>query len=620
MYRAKDAHRLFGQAVIVTEDVLQPGEMMTRVVFLCLAVVSGFFPIESSAAVVTEQWVARYNGPGNAHDYAKAMAVDEAGNVYVTGYSDGGASFYDYATAKYDAAGNLLWVARYDGPGGRYDQAVAVAVDTEGNVYVSGSSYGTGAATDYATIKYNANGVQQWVARYDGPGQGSDVVFDMALDAAGNVYVTGEADGGAGSRRDYTTIKYDRNGNVLWVAEYDGPGHYHDSARALALDAAGNVYVTGYCYTDNITREDYATVKYDAAGNQLWVAHYVGPARPPDSAYDAAEAIAIDAAGHVYVTGYSDGGETGYDYLTIEYDAQGNEQWVARYNGTSNHRDYAQAIAVSASGHVYVTGYSDNLWTRQDYTTVKYDGNGRQIWDAIFDGGAYYNDRARDIKLDRKGDVYVTGFRYGYRSQYDCATIKYDAAGNEQWVMIYDGPAELQGPVTPGATDNDCDYAYTLALDARGNVYIAGASFGSGSRYDYAAVKYSQEDTPAGANVEVVDAATGTTITFANVLAGGNTTVNLTQSMSLSLAGLNLVPAGTLYEASTTAIFSGPIDIAIQYQGDALTAAQERTLKLWHYEYATNGWIDITAYADTANNVIRGVSPGLSFFAVTVTP
>ncbi len=595
---------------------------MRRAAFLCLAVLGGFFPIELSAAVVTEQWVARYNGLGSADDYAKAMTVDSSGNVYVTGYSSGAGSFFDYATAKYDPAGNLLWVARYDGPGGYNDQAMAVAVDGEGNVYVSGHSYGTAATTDYATIKYNANGVEQWVARYDGPGKGNDVVFDMALDAAGSIYVTGEADR-SDSQRDYATIKYDRDGNMLWVATYNGPGNYHDSARAMALDAAGNVYVTGYCYSDNITYEDYATIKYDAAGNQLWVSRYIGPARSPYSAYDRAEAIAVDASGHVYVTGYSDGGGTGYDYLTIEYDAQGNEQWVARYNGTSNTWDYARAIAVNASGHVYVTGYSQNLVTGQDYTTLKYDGNGRQLWAATFDGGAYYNDCASDLKLDRKGNIYVTGYRYGYRSQYDYATAKYDAAGNELWVMTYDGPSEPQGGATtasPGETDNDNDYAYAMALDGRGNVYITGKSFGNGSRYDYATVKYSQEDTPVGTNVEVVDAATGTTITFSQVLAGGNTAVTMTQSMSMSLAGLNLVPAGTLYEMSTTAEFSGTIDIAIRYEAEGLTPSQEGTLKLWYYESATNKWIDITAYVDTTNNVIRGISPDLSFFAVTISP
>ena len=604
----------------MTKNAFRPAKLVARLALLGLVALSGFLPIRVSAAVVSEQWVARYDGPGNGDDCAKAVAVDSDGNVYVAGDSKGASSFYDYATAKYDPAGNLLWIARYDGPGGHNDHAEVLAVDGEGNVYVSGQSYGTGAATDYATIKYNSDGVQQWVARYDGPGKGSDIVFGMAVDAAGNVYVTGEADGGAASRRDYTTIKYDRNGNMLWVAAYNGPGSYHDSARAIAVDAAGNVYVTGYCYSDIVTKEDYVTVKYNPSGKQLWASRYVGPARSPYSSYDAAEAIAVDAAGHVYVTGYSDGGSTGYDYLTIEYDAQGVEQWAARYNGTSNSRDYARAIAVNEAGQVYVTGYSENLLTGQDFTTLKYDGSGKQLWEAVLDGGGYYNDRAHDLKLDKQGNVYVTGFCYNFRSQYDSTTVKYDPAGNELWIMAYDGPAEFQGAVQPGGTENDCDYTYAITVDEKNNVYVAGKSFGESSRYDYIAVKYSQEDTPAGKDVQVTDAAAGTTITFANVLVGGNTSVNMTQSTSLSVAGLNLVPAGTLYEMDTTAAFSGTIDIAIRYDDTALTAAQEKTLKLWHYEKATNQWFDVTAYADTVNNVIYGVSPGLSFFGVTVTP
>jgi uncharacterized delta-60 repeat protein len=603
----------------VSEQISILGVATKRLTCLFLLVLSGFLPVKLSAAAVTEQWVARYNGPGNADDHAKAMTVDASGNVYVTGYSYGTESAYDYATAKYDPAGNLIWLVRYDGLGQDNDQAAAIAVDGQGNVYVSGHSYTTGAGADYATIKYNEQGIEQWVARYNGPGNDNDIVFDMVLDASGHVYVTGESEGG-NSRRDYTTIKYDPEGNALWKATYDGPGRNHDSARAIAIDTAGNVYVTGYSYTDNITREDYATVKYDALGNEVWVARYVGPATPPYSGHDVAEAIVIDEAGHVYVTGYSDTPGTLYDYTTIEYDDQGIEQWVARYNGTGDNRDYAQAIALDASGCVYVTGYSQNLWTGQDYTTIKYDGNGRELWIATFDGGVYHNDRAHDIKLDQSGNVYITGYSYGYSTQYDCTTVRYDQDGNEIWVAIYDGPAspgtgELLTP--PGETESDCDYAYAMAVDDSGNVYVTGSSFGKSSRYDYATVKYSQEDTPPGTSVQVSDPATGATILFAAIDTGGNTTVSMTQSTP-PIPGLNLVPAGMLYEMSTTAIFSGTIDIIIPYEDHALSPAQENTLRLWYYEAATNKWLDVTAYTDTANNVIHGVSPGLSFFAVTV--
>ena len=116
---------------------------------------------------VQESWVARYNGPGNYTDNPVAIAVDGSGNVYVTGESSG-QDAVDYATIKYNSAGEEQWVARYNGPGNGNDRANAIAVDALGNVYVTGESLGQGTGIDYATIKYNSAGQQQWVARYNG--------------------------------------------------------------------------------------------------------------------------------------------------------------------------------------------------------------------------------------------------------------------------------------------------------------------------------------------------------------------------------------------------------------------------------------------------------------------
>src|SRR5207245_295507 len=109
------------------------------------------------SAQVRQEWVARYNGPGNYEDKATAIALDAAGNVYVTGGSWGSGTDFDYATIKYDSNGNQLWVARYNsGNGG--DSATAIAVDGAGNVYVTGWSSGGSTLIDYATIKYDSNG------------------------------------------------------------------------------------------------------------------------------------------------------------------------------------------------------------------------------------------------------------------------------------------------------------------------------------------------------------------------------------------------------------------------------------------------------------------------------
>src|SRR3990172_6892171 len=211
-------------------------------------------------AQVTEEWVARYNGSG-MFDGANAIAVDANGNVYVTGYSYGSGTSSDYATIKYDTNGNELWTARYNGLGNGYDYAAAIEVNASGNVYVTGYSVGSGTSSDYATIKYDTDGKQLWVSRYNGPGNGYDYAFAIAVDANGNVYVTGGSPG-SGTSSDYATIKYDTNGNQLWVARYDGRDNSYDLATDIAVDASGNVYVTGGSY-DSVTSNDYATIKYD---------------------------------------------------------------------------------------------------------------------------------------------------------------------------------------------------------------------------------------------------------------------------------------------------------------------------------------------------------------------
>ena len=603
--------------------------MMRRLILLSFLLPLFVLPCRVSAVEVIEEWVARYNGPGNYDDYAKAMVVDDSGNVYVTGHSYGSGSHYDYATTKYDSDGIEKWVARYNGPGNYHDTPKAIAVDAFGNIYVTGYSYGDGTSSDYATIKYNSDGVEQWVARYNGPVNGNDIVYAMALDDFGNVYVTGESDDND-SRLNYTTIKYNKDGLRLWTATYNGPGNYNDSARAITLDALGNVYVTGYSYGGAETRQDYATVKYDSSGRQLWVARYAGPSGPPYSAYDAAHAIAVDASGGVYVTGYSDGGETSYDYATIKYDSDGIEQWEARYNGLGDKYDYAHAIALDSSGCVYVTGYSDNNGTKQDYATIKYNSSGSQLWVATYNGPANNNDRACSILLDPSDNVYVTGYSYDWNTSLDYTTIMYDLVGNEVWVAIYDGPSYPGNVVTDtsdrdssiptvNGPDNDCDYAYAIAIDRSGNIYVTGGSFGNGSRYDFATIKYSQEDTPPGKQVEVVDLRAGATLTFDTVEEGGKTTVILTSDGPLSPDGLNLVPSGMVYEMNTTAVYSGMIRLAIMYDDTGLSRAQENALKLRCYKPATHQWEDITIARDIGNNIVYGQSSHLSFFAVTVT-
>ncbi|MBK7253184.1 MAG: SBBP repeat-containing protein [Ignavibacteria bacterium] len=107
-----------------------------------------------------------------------------------------------------------------------------MATDASGNIYVTGQSKGPTIFSEYATIKYNSAGVQQWVSRYNGPGSGNDIARSMALDGYGNVYVTGNSRGSVGFD-DYATIKYNSAGDSQWVARYDGRGTIPRSAVQL---------------------------------------------------------------------------------------------------------------------------------------------------------------------------------------------------------------------------------------------------------------------------------------------------------------------------------------------------------------------------------------------------
>jgi Beta-propeller repeat len=406
---------------------------------------------------VQEAWVASYNGPGNYVDQAAAVTVDDLGNVYVTGGSYGADGSSDYATIKYNSAGQEEWVARYNGPAKGDDVAAAIAVDGSGNVYLTGSSVGVDGFPDYATIKYSSDGQEQWVARFNGPDAFFDEAMAIAVDPSENVYVTGSSYD-SDSTSDYATIKYDSAGQEQWASRYDPPGQSFDNPSAIAIDGLGAVYVTGSSSLADGTPPDYATVKYDAGGHQQWVVRYEGPGGSDDNA----TAIAIDGSANVYVTGWSVGATSDFDYVTIKYDATGQEQWVARYDGAAAFGDFATAIAVDGTG-VYVTGGGGGSALGQDYTTIKYNSAGQEQWVASYDGPGDADDYATAIVTDGSGNACVTGASFGATTGYDYATIKYDATGQEQWAARYNGPANFDDQTNAIAVD-DSGNVYVTGL------------------------------------------------------------------------------------------------------------------------------------------------------------
>ena len=428
-------------------------------------------------AQVDTTWVRRYNGSGNAEDKANVIKVDSSGNVYITGQSYGAGSYHDYATIKYNSAGIQQWVQRYNGPGNNNDYAYSLVVDRQGNVYVTGSSRSTSSSgsEDYATIKYNSAGDTLWVKRYNGPGSSTDQANMIAVDSLGNVYVTGTSVG-SGTNMDYATIKYNSSGDTVWIRRYNGGlGSSTEVAVALVVDGQGNVYVTGYSSASNYYY-DYVTIKYNSAGVQQWLQRYNGPGNDADVAY----ALAVDGQGNVYVSGYNTNTNLDYDYATIKYNSLGVQQWVQRYNGPGNASDIATTIILDRQANVYVTGRSNGSTSSYDYTTIKYNSSGDTVWVRRYNGSGNTDDYGNAIAVDTLGNVYVTGQSNSSGSLQDYATIKYNSAGVQQWLQRYNGPG------------NSNDNAYSLAIDGQGDVYVTGSSAGSGTGMDYATIKYTQ--------------------------------------------------------------------------------------------------------------------------------
>jgi len=217
-------------------------------------------------------WVRRYSGLpnqyGEAEDLATAIALDGSGNIYVTGYSNGLTVNNQYTTIKYQSTGDTVWVRRYNGREPHFsNQAYDIALDNFGNVFVTGTTENGGTWYDYGTIKYYPNGDSAWCKIYWGGCRYDQIAKALAVDKFGNVYVTGYEQesqdmGGHWCRQghgwDYVTIKYANSGTQAWLTLYNLGAS--DFAYDVISDTFGNIYVTGSS----------GTVKYDTDGQQLW--------------------------------------------------------------------------------------------------------------------------------------------------------------------------------------------------------------------------------------------------------------------------------------------------------------------------------------------------------------
>jgi uncharacterized delta-60 repeat protein len=421
------------------------------------------FSVPPARAAVTEAWVHRYSSMSiNSDDTAITVARDAAGDILVTGITDNYITGMDILTIKYSGSdGTVLWQKRYNGPLNGEDIAAALAVDSHGNVVVTGCSEDAIYTAKYAS----ANGALLWEKRSTG---GNNEAVALALDSSGNVVVTGWSSGAI-----YTAKYAALNGALIWEQRHSPSAKGHAFPRAMAVDASGNAVVTGVSWNGN--DYDYYTAKYAAAdGELLWEQRYCGD---PANGNDVPTAVEVDGVGNVVVTGESHNGSNS-DYYTAKYAAaDGALLWEQRYNGPLNGDDIATALAMDSHGNVVVTGSSE----RAIYTAKYASANGALLWEKRYHRPANHYDGARAVGVDASGNVVVTGESHN-GNNLDYYTAKYAAAdGALLWEQRYNGPA------------NSSDSALAVAADANGNVVVTGVSW-NGTDYDYYTAKYAAAD------------------------------------------------------------------------------------------------------------------------------
>ena len=370
------------------------------------------------------------------------IAIDGSGNIFITGTTTClGAGGQDVLLLKYDSFGNLLWEKTWGGT--NYDYGKAIAIDGSGNVYLTGTtdSYG-----GIFVLKYNSFGNLLWERTWGG--WGSEFGSGIALDNMGNIFITGITTSYGVGDRDILVLKYNSDGNLLWNTTYGG--FNEEWGIGIAVDISGNMFITGLTESYGAGEWDMLLLKYDSSGTLLWNTTWGG------SKSDHGSGIALDALGNVFITGSTKSyGAGNGDALVLKYDSFGTLLWSKTWGSSDN--DFGCGIAVDSSGNMFITGSTYSIeGGGHDALLFKYDPSGNLLLNKTWGGSGYDSGEVGyGIALDDSGNVFITGENY-YYGTFDVFLLKYgidtDSDGlSDSWEVKYglnatwSGDASLDG-------------------------------------------------------------------------------------------------------------------------------------------------------------------------------
>ncbi|MBN1801129.1 MAG: SBBP repeat-containing protein [Candidatus Lokiarchaeota archaeon] len=276
------------------------------------------------------------------------IALDGLNNLYfIAGTYDESSSDYNLTVVKYNSAGIYQWNATWGGTG--YEVGKSIIIDSSNNVYVTGETSSFGAlGSDMFVVKFNSLGEYQWHATF--PGINSEVGNDIALDSSGNIYITGYSRNSS-DYYDICVVSFDASGTCRWNQTWGISNN--EQGRAIALDDSNNLYIVGL--TNNSIDGDFNAflVSFDSTGTYFWNDTW-------DSTYDdSATDVALGKDNNIYVLGATvDEIGTDIDVLLLCYDSETNYKWNATWGGPR--QEMGMAMIQDSSGSFYITGFVDS--------------------------------------------------------------------------------------------------------------------------------------------------------------------------------------------------------------------------------------------------------------------
>jgi len=432
---------------------------------------------DNTATTTTSTWTKQLGT--SSGDEGAGVTTDSSGNIYVTGYTEGGldgntsSGGNDIILVKYNSSGTKQWTKQLGTSSS--DEGRGVTTDSSGNIYVTGltqggldgntNSGGSSVDNDIILVKYNSSGTKQWTKQLGTSSSacgndafktncGSSAGNGVTTDSSGNIYVTGFTVGGLDGNTssgywDIFLTKYNSSGTKQWTKQLGNSGNQH--GKDVTTDSSGNIYVTGYTAggLDGNTELgvwDIFLVKYNSSGTKQWTKQL------GTSSSDQGNSVTTDSSGNIYVTGvtynYLDG-NTGIggagDIFLVKYNSSGTKQWTKQLGTTSG--DEGRGVTTDSSGNIYVTGYTLGLENyvgldgntslgSKDIFLVKYNSSGTKQWTKQL--GTPYSDSGNGVSTDSSGNIYVTGTTGGgldgntSSGSGDIFLVKYNSDGVKQ--------------------------------------------------------------------------------------------------------------------------------------------------------------------------------------------